>query len=766
MLKENAPREPLPFGKPSKSLDINGFLKRYGLFVLVIGSFLFTISVPIVLLISKPNYEVHALMRIDPVIPSLITKSEDPSIISYYQEYANTQTRRMMDFEVLKKTVERLTPRQKAAVLPAKLRSDKCAAILAQAIKVTTVPGTHLMDIVVSGPKKEGLAPLLNNFMEVFLDKVRRGNEMQDNERLTYLKNEKQALSTEIASIEEKLSALTKNISTADFAETYNMANKRAAELQQISVNAFFDRVSTDKQYQETQKSGQELKALSLDPMVEEKVMGDQSLDFTSSWTYQQQQQLRSTTDGLTPNNPDRIYVEDRMKAMSEYEKKLQNEVRSSAKEIIYGKRDYELRKELIESKHKSEKAKQTEAELLNELEKSNQESVRVSLGLQLGESLKALLKHKRDLLDEIDTRIHELELEDKAPLRIAIESAAREPDMPKGSNTQKLLMIFFGASFGLVTVLFLGFEYFDNRIRRPEEIRNALGYPPVKPIVKAEGLVPFHRILTRAPEDPAAKAIESLAVGFSHEKKVSDARVIMFTGVEKGAGATSLAFNSAQALARLVPKVLVIESSLNTPPLSRLNDLSSSPAGLVDFLRSTSPLSDYIVSGSANMPDMLYCGDALDKTTPQQRFPELFAQVRKEYDFICIDCPPVLESNLTENLALHSDIVALITLGASTMYRDLRTAAEAFVRLEVPAIAPILNWGSTVRLTAIDKLLEKPPEFLDRIKTGKIEELIHNLPSRKHLFELGRKTLTTLSGRAAAISKKKQKPSSQEKPS
>ena len=764
MLKENAPREALPFGKPSKSLDFNGFIKRYGLFVLVIGSFLFTITVPIVLLISKPNYEVHALMRIDPVIPSLITKSEDPSIINYYQDYANTQTRRIMDYEILKKTVEKLTPEQKASILPVTLPSGKCADILGQAIKVSMVPGTHLMDIVVSGPKKKGLAPLLNNLMRVFLEKVRNGNEMQDNERLEYLKTEKQVLSTEIASVEEQLNTLTKDISTSDFAETYNMANKRAEALQQLSVSALVERVSTNNQLEEVQKTGQELKTLPLDPMIEELVMGDQSLHFTSSWTYQQQQQLRSTTDGLTPANPDRIYVEERMKAMSEYEKKLQNEVRSTAKEIVYGKRDYDIRKELIQAKNKSEKTKNTEAELLKELDNSKQESVRVSLGLHLGESLKALLKHKRDLLDMIDTRIHELELEGKAPLHMAIESAAREPDLPKGSNTQKLLMIFFGVSFGLVTALFLGFEYFDNRIRRPEEIRSALGFPPVKPIVKAEGLVPFHQILSRAPLDPSSKAINSLAVGFSHEQKLNDARAILFTGVEKGAGATSLAFNCAQALGLLVPKVLMIEGNLNSPPLSKLNELPSSPRGLGDYLRSTAPLSDYIVSGSENMPDMLYCGDAMDKTVPQQRIREMFSQIRKEYDFICIDCPPVLESNLTENLALHSDIVALITLGDSTMYRDLRATAEAFVRLEVPAIAPILNWSSKVRSTAIDRLLEKPPAFLDKIKTGKIEDLIHNLPSTVQIFEMVKKTISALTGQAAkigsAVSKKKQKPS------
>ena len=53
MLKENAVRELLPYGKPSKSLDLIGFLKRYGLYILFLGSFLFAMLTPLIFLIKK-----------------------------------------------------------------------------------------------------------------------------------------------------------------------------------------------------------------------------------------------------------------------------------------------------------------------------------------------------------------------------------------------------------------------------------------------------------------------------------------------------------------------------------------------------------------------------------------------------------------------------------------------------------------------------------------------------------------------------------------
>jgi polysaccharide biosynthesis transport protein len=737
MTQLDPPKEALPFGKPNKPINIIGFFRRYGLFVLVIGAFLFTVTVPLVLLISKPNYEVHAVLRIDPIIPSVITKSEDLSIINYYQDYANTQAKQILNFDVLETTVKKLTADERASIFAPSLPPATCADIAANIIKVNPEPGTHLVDISVSGPKKKGLASLVNNLMQAYLDKMRTGNEMQDNARLEYLRNKKAALTNDIAAIEAKLNILTKDISTADFAENNNLANRKLAELQQVAVNVFADRVSAENMFHESERNSQQLKALSLDPMVEEIVMGDQSLDFTSSWTYQQQQQLRSSTDGLTTSNPDRIYVEERMKAMRDYEKKLQNEVRNSAKMIVYGKRDYEQKKELIQTRNKAVKTRSNEDELLRELDKTQKESVRISLGLHLGEALKSTLQHKRDLLNQVDTRIHELELEGKAPLHVAIESLAREPDVPAGSNTKKLMMVFAGLSFGGVTVLFFVFDFLDNRIRRKEDIKAALGYPPAKEILKSAEKRRFPHILEVAPDDPEAKKIRSLAVKFVHENQINSSKIILFSGVERRSGATSLARNCAQALSSLAPKVLLIEAAINTPPLSAIERLGREPEGFHELLSGSGSPEQLIVKGAGGSPDMLFYGNAASRIVSQERLPELFSRFRGTYDFICIDAPPVLESNLTENLALHAEIVTLIALGNSTMYRDLRAAAEVFVRLEVPAIMPILNWGGPAKSSQIDRMLEKPPEFLDRINAGKLEALFLKLPSGRRLFDL-----------------------------
>ena len=735
MINEQSIRVPLPYGKPSKSLDLLGFAKRYGLFILVIGSFLFTLTVPVVLLINKPNFAVKALMRVDPVMPSLITSSDDPQIINYYQDYARTQAQRMMSFDVLKKTVEKLTPKEKTSIFPKGMSNDNCATMLSFIIKTNPLNGTHLIEITASSQKKEGLAPLVNDFMAVFLEKVRKNAEIQDSDRLVYLRQKKQALITEVVKIENKLIDLTKDISTATFSEGYNFAGKKTEQLQMLYIKILGDQLIAKAQFDEKIKLNTQIKSLSLDPMVEEMVMKDVSLNLTSSWTYQQQQQMRSSTDGLTKNNPDRIYIEERMNAMRDYEKKQKNEINKNAHKILYGKRDLELNKDLLTAKNEYDRTKTVEKEVREELSKTKTEALKTSIGLHIGESLEADLKHKRELLDHIDTRIQELEVEGKAPLHLSIESAARKPDNPEGSNIQKLFIIFFCVSFGSVACVFFAFDYLDNRIRRPKDIEQALGYPPACIVPKSTDHIPFQQLISSAADNDASKAIKSFAIKLSLEKPESNAVVVLFTGVDNETGCTSIAVNTAQALFVLSPKVLLIEGNNANPTFSNITGLSSVPKGFSDFLNSTEPWKNFIVSNPAYNFSIMYAGNTLIGNIPQHRVKELFDFAKNEFDYICIDCAPVLQSDLTEHLALYADIIALISVCESTHFKDLRKAAELLVHLKVPAIAPLLNWGGLKRSMSIDKLLEKQPEILDKINTKQIEEIIQNLPATKELM-------------------------------
>jgi succinoglycan biosynthesis transport protein ExoP len=718
MLNQNSMGQPLPLGRAGKPMDLQSFAIRYGLLIVTVGAFIFSMLAPLAFLVSKPSYEVHGVLKIDPVTPLFITKFEDPSITNYYHEYARTQAMLMKEFQVLSETVNRLTPEEKAALQLAGLKPEACVAILMKKIKITPGSSTHLIELTASGANPQGLAPLLNRLMEVFLEKVRREAEMKDNDRLTYLTETRQALSDTISTMETQLKTLVDTVHTSSFSETFNVLQQKAQKLQELSVQSFGERVMAEREHQQSAKKAQALKALSLSPLVDEMVMKNQSLDFISSWTYQQLQQMRASLDGITKNNPDRVYVEQRMGAMRSYENQLRHEVHDKAKTIINGKRTYDLESELLSTQKKVETAKAAEQEVLTALATNQEQAAAISKGMLDGAALKQELDHNRDLKFRIDTRIHELIAEGKAPLRVSIESRARMPLAPTNSNTKKLLFLCFFAAFGLVGGGLLIYDFFDNRIRSSLSVEKALGHPPTWPISATPAEVPFYRLLTLSPNLQAAKAIRSLAVRLIREKTENGAKVFLFTGVERGAGCTGIILNCAQALTGLAPKVLVMEGNLENPELSRLSHTEGHQSSQGNALVGLTPDGQAVVHDPERGIDLLPAAKGTLDQPARRRLLEFIQQARTHYDAICIDSDAILKCDLTEYFAVQADVVVLISQGDSTNYRDLRRAAEILVRLEVPAIAPVLNWGGQKRDMWIDNKLAKLPITLEALKS------------------------------------------------
>jgi polysaccharide biosynthesis transport protein len=697
----NQQQSSVELGKAMKPLDILGFISRYGLLIVISGAFLFTSMVPIIQLLSKPDYMAEAKLKIDPVVPSLMTKSEDPSIINYFHDYARTQAQRLKDFELLSQTIDRLSPEEKTTVLPSGLNKGELVAILERIIKIQPISNTHLIKMTISGSNPEGLAPLLNGLMEAFLEKIRLEAELKDRERIEYLNAKRLELSGSIHNMEGQLKTLSKAINTASFSEDFNIMHLRSIELQKLAVQSFGTRVRTEEEFNHTAAKTDQIKKLDLEPMVEEVVMEDQSIDFTSSWTYQQLQQMRDSIDGITENNPDRIIINQRMGAMRDYEEKLRDEVYQTANKILHGKRDWELEKELIESRQKMLAAQEAEATIMEAIVENRQEAGRISQGLIEGEALSQQLTHNRELLFRIDTRIQELLAEGKAPLRISIDSRARTPLSPTGSNTKKLLMICFVGAFGLAGGSLLGYDFLDNRIRSSKNIIQAIGSPPSWPISAAPNEIPFDRLMTLAPAIQPAVAIRSLAVRLNKEREKNGARIFLFTGTDTGTGCTGITLNCAQSLSELCPRVLVLEG-----PIGKNEGSSSGRIGLSEFIADRKPFAECVIHDKERGIDFMPTGNQILHNSERRRLMTFIRHARKHYDAICIDSAPILHCDLTEYLSINSDVVMLISQGDSTYYRDLRRATEILVRLQVPAIAPILNWGGKKRNDLIDGIL------------------------------------------------------------
>lgn len=699
----------MPERKAMKPIDIFGFLRRYAFSIVICALFLFTMVAPLALLAERPVYMVAGKLMINPVTPSLITKSEDPSIINFFHDFARTQVERMRDDSVVEAAIGKMTEEERAAFFPPFLGEEERMNMLRGRVQIKPVSQTHLIQLTLEGDRQFGLDGALNSIMDAYLDKLTEEDESKYLSRLEFLREKRDGVEDEVIELEKKVNKVAEEVHSSAFVEDYNMIQKQVEQLQKLYLQQMAVRIEKESNYNQSLNKGKALANISLTPMIDEVVLQDQSLDFTSSWTYQKLQELRASIDGITKENKDRKSVEEQMAAMKEYEAKLGEEVRTNAERILTGKRDYEIEREIIDSRAQYQAAKDTEDHIRNQLESTRSQANQVSLGILKGSSLEKDLYNKRDTLFRLDTRILELESESKAPQRVTIESRARFPQSPSGSNLKKLLMACVAMALALPGGVFLLIELFDNRIHRPQDIEFAVGSKPLWPISQAPAGVDFLRILDEAPDHRASKAIRSLAVNLLAEHEQHQARVFLFTGVSRNVGASSILLNTAYAMKKQVPRILLIDGDYSGGNLSRMLAVPEDRClGLGEFLSGEETLENCLFTDKERGLDIITSGRPVSATEATSRnFIQLVREVRDSYDVIFVYADPILSSDLTELLCGVADVAVLVSKGDKTLYKDLYMTASFLFRFKIKALAPILNWGGQKEKDMVTRIIE-----------------------------------------------------------
>ena len=708
----------LPGTKKSKPIDIIRFLNRNIVTIIVLGNFGFTLLAPFAFLSIKPFYKASSKIKIEPVVQSILAQNEENSILRQYKDFIRTQANRMRDMTILQKAIKKLTPAQKDALFSKGLPAEKCALLLSRRLFIEPVSRTYLIDMAIQGDTPDGLAPILNEVMDVYKNTVDTEKRSQNDARLTYLRSESKKLNNQIIEKQTTLRELAKMTNTSSFSEQFNFYYKKAEQLQKAYVELYLQLVNAEHLYEQRLKEKIEISKLSMEPHVEEMVANDWGLDSTQSWTYQQLQAMRSSLDGLTKANPERKYTEDRMKSMRKYELDMTEEVRELGRKVIYGTREYDLEKRLIEAKSKYDSIKISMADISVKLEAAKKEAGENSERLIIGEQIQAELWDMRQLLFSYEKRINALMVQSNVPSRISIYTRARKPESQAGSNAKKLFMICLVLPFGIVTFILLVIEFMDNRITSPKNIVKALGYPSTWPISRAPEGVPFSRVTLDAKESVTSKALRSLALRIHRDSARNNTKLFLFNGVDSKSGVTEIILNTAHHLGQMLPSVLVIEATSDHPTLRKLLDLPPEHPGFSEVLSGKATFEEAVYTDFERNVNFIFSSPPPYNLESSLVFEAVLAEAGKHFDMVLIDSTQIMKSDFTEYLAMHSDVVIMVIQGDRTLYRSVREVAQFFIRLEVPALASVLNWGGAKYTTRLERFLEKPylKFILDRL--------------------------------------------------
>jgi len=170
----------------------------------------------------------------------------------------------------------------------------------------------------------------------------------------------------------------------------------------------------------------------------------------------------------------------------------------------------------------------------------------------------------------------------------------------------------------------------------------------------------------------------------------------LLVTSAQQGEGKTTVAANLAASLAQLGDSVLLIDADLRRPSLQKFFQVSRS-TGLVNYLTGDSDWRSLVWQATPIGVSVLFCGPVPPNPADllsSEYMRSLIREASKEYKFVVLDSPPLLNLSDSRILATLVDGVILVVGGGSTPRELVQRAYLSAVDAGSHVIGATINFA------------------------------------------------------------------------
>ncbi len=407
-----------------------------------------------------------------------------------------------------------------------------------------------------------------------------------------------------------------------------NIVGQKLTDLNAMVTRAKADRISREALYNQV-RSSQERGALDSVPSI---LANSYVQQLKSELSRLQAQRSRLSQD-LLDGHPEMV----KLKAgIDEADAKLQHEL---GRQVDAMKNDYEA-------------ARRLEASLVNALESQKDEVTRMSkTGIDYS-VLERDVNVNREIFESLLERTREKGIAGELKASdVRIVDPAQVPRSPiwPDRNETFLYASLLGLLLGVGLAFF--FEYMDDRIKTPDELKTYLGLPCLGmiPVVSKKGKKDDEKnsrssLLLRDRSAPHfAEAFRSVRTNviFTAENR---AQSLVITSTGPGEGKTFVASNLALGLSMADRKVIIVDVDMRCPRLHDVFGVAQTP-GLSEFLAGGVELAQAIrpVPGTNLwvMPSGGRTENPAEKLASPQ-FGQLLSTLGSRFEWVLLDSPPV----------------------------------------------------------------------------------------------------------------------------
>ena len=170
--------------------------------------------------------------------------------------------------------------------------------------------------------------------------------------------------------------------------------------------------------------------------------------------------------------------------------------------------------------------------------------------------------------------------------------------------------------------------------------------------------------------------------------------KVILVTSSIPGEGKSLVSSNLAAAVAQM-KKTLLLDADLRKPIVSLSHNLGKSAKGLSEFVTMTAESSECIHKTDIERLDILPAGvvppNPLELLS-SDRFKFVIEELKKQYEYIIIDSPPVVAVSDPKVLASIADGVVFVVKADDTTHQLVRRGIKKLLELDTYIIGTVLN--------------------------------------------------------------------------
>ena len=226
-----------------------------------------------------------------------------------------------------------------------------------------------------------------------------------------------------------------------------------------------------------------------------------------------------------------------------------------------------------------------------------------------------------------------------------------------KPISPKPTIIIPLGVIVGLVVGVGLAFfiEYLDTSVKTIDDVERSLQAPVLGVIPQNVGV-----IIDEGAESPHAEAYRVLRTNILFSRKSESWNTVSVLSGGAGEGKSTTLFNLATIFAQNGQRTLVVDSDLRRPTLHKILHTTNT-IGLTDFLlkqrtldeviqKTKLPTLDFLPSGKLPSSSMSILGSGQMKETIQE--------LKRRYEFIFFDSPPLLGVSDASILASEMDMV------------------------------------------------------------------------------------------------------------